>query len=841
MHTTKTLLAAAQLAVLTVPGLLRADISPAGTAAANTAAIQAAIDAAAPTGGTVTLGAGLFEIDSQLMVTNGVTLEGQGWERTTIKQTAAPGANTRVMTIDGGSTVSQVTLTGGRTAATWANGSGAGAYVKDGTISWCRITGNATGAGSATANNLYGCAVSFYEGKGRIDHSIIDSNEGGSKSGYCHGGGIGIYNPSGTITVDASLVFGNSATGDGGGIYASFGNYHNRLTVRNSTIAGNEASGAGGGVYATEYYAANKYSFAIVNSILADNVSGSEGADANLALPSDERIVSGYAAQSCNDLFANGTAALGADSQSDAGSGATWFLDAANGDYHPSSTSPAIGAGAAYEGIGVDLDNVSFAEPPSMGCYENSARAADPTFDPASGSTFFPTTSVALSCETAGATIRYTTDGSTPTDSSTAYTGPISISATTTVKARAYATGLGPSAVATATYTLKRPTPKPADFKKSVEITLATNLASTAITTGIPALVKLDESTITGFDYDDFSLANGGDMMFVGENGDPLPHEVDTWNKDGESLVWVKLPSTAENTKIVLYYGNGAISSEEPEDVWTDYVGVWHFEEATAAATANSYGTYANSTATEGIDGNVALHTVTNEAGRFGKGFRVNDSTGKGIGNFNYGGVWVNDPGSNSPIDGVQNFTISGWFKHGNFEYSWDHIFYKREKSNNTTDKSPYKDAFAIECNASSGTTPNPYARGSSSTGGHKGLPNNLVGQWGYLTFVYEGNVCRLYANGGSLSWVTITACIDNDSPLVFGNNCNIASGLIGDSAWNGWIDEVRYSSGSKSEAWVAAEYKAMNVGETDIFAYGEVQDAGQGGSDRKGTVIAVE
>ena len=798
-----------------------ADVEPAGNPTATRQAIQAAIDAAAPTGGTVTLGAGTFEIDAQLMVTNGVTLLGKGWDSTIIKQTATPGANTRVVTIDDGSTVSHVTLTGGRTSATWASGSGAGAYVKNGTISWCRVSGNATGVGTATANNLYGAAVSFYEGKGRIDHSIIDSNEGGSRSGYCHGGGIGIYNPSGAITIDASLVFGNSATGDGGGIYASFGNYHNLLTVRNSTIAGNESSGTGGGVYTAEYYAANKFSFAFVNSLLADNVSGSEGADPNLALPSDDRIVSGYAAQSSNNLFANGTAALGTDSQSVAGSGSAWFVDAAGGDYHPAPTSPAVGAGTTYAGIDVDLDRISFAEPPSMGCYEYSARAAEPAFSPAPGSTFYPTASVTLSCETAGATIHYTTDGSIPTDSGTAYAAPIVLSATTTIKARAYAAGLGPSAVATATYTYKRPTPKPEAFRKSVEITLKNALASTEITTGLPALVRLSEMTVAGFDYDDFSLANGGDMMFVDANGDPLPHEVDAWDATGESLVWVKIPSTAAGTKIVLYYGNGAVSSEEPEDVWTDYVGVWHFEEATAAATANSYGTYANSTATAGIDGNIAQYTVTNEAGRFGKGFRTNDSTGSKIGNYNHGGVWVADSGTGSPVDGGQTFTISGWFKHGNFDYSWDHLFYKREKSNNSTDKSSYKDAFAIECNASSGTTPNPYARGSSNTGGHKGLPNNLVDQWGYLTFVYEGNVCRLYENGGSLSWVTITPCIDNDSPLVFGNNCNVAAGLIGDSAWNGWIDEVRYSAGSKSAAWVAAEYAAMNVSATDIFAYG--------------------
>ena len=326
-------------------------------------------------------------------------------------------------------------------------------------------------------------------------------------------------------------------------------------------------------------------------------------------------------------------------------------------------------------------------------------------------------------------------------------------------------------------------------------------------------------------------------MMFVDESGAVLPHEVDTWDTDGESLVWVRLPSTAANTKIVLYYGNGAISSEESTDVWTDYVGVWHFNEAIGATVANSYGTYANSTATLGIDGNVAQYAVTNETGRFGKCFRPNNASAAQGANYNYGGVWVNDSGSNSPIDGGQNFTISGWFKHGNYGYSWDHIFYKREKSNNTTDKSQYKDAFAIECNAGSGTTPNPCARGSSNTGGHKGLPNNLVDQWGYLTFVYEGGVCRLYENGSSLSWVTITACIDNDSPLVFGNNCNIAAGLVGDSAWNGWIDEVRYSSGSKSAEWVSAEYAAMNVGETDIFTYGEAK----GTKARSGVIIIVE
>ena len=81
---------------------------------------------------------------------------------------------------------------------------------------------------------------------------------------------------------------------------------------------------------------------------------------------------------------------------------------------------------------------------------------ATPAFSPAACS-FFPSTNVALSCATAGATIRYTLDGTAPTASSTPYSTPIPLAATTTVKARAYAEGMSPSAVVTATYTYVDP------------------------------------------------------------------------------------------------------------------------------------------------------------------------------------------------------------------------------------------------------------------------------------------------------------------------------------------------------------------------------------------------
>ncbi len=793
-------------------------IAPSGdsSGSSDVAAIQSAIDTAG-SGGSVELGSGIFYIDTQLMVTNGVTLAGQGWDNTIIKQVAAtPSEYTRVATVSGGAKVEHVTMTGGRVTGTNYK-FGGGAFVDGGTVSWCCITNNSL----YSANVRFGGGVGFYQGGGTVDHCIVADNSVSTTSvGDVGGGGIGGYYPTGAITIDSCLVFGNrsthnSSSGRGGGIGFDFVNQSATVTVRNTTIVGNSAGEGQNASHGGAVFTANdsKNKFSMVNCIIAGNTTA--GASTTVYL--------NYTGGVDYCLFDIADDKLGDNSLTEDAK----FADADAGDFAIASDSPAKGAGTTYSGIGSDLAGVAFENPPSMGCYEYSNRAAAPAFEPAAGTRFYPSTNVTISCATEGASIYYTLDGSDPTDSSSLYDGPIVLEATMTIKARAYMQDMDPSAVVSATYVYKAPAPKPDGFSKYVEITLATNLAANAITTGIPALVKLSEATISGFDYDDFTFANGGDMMFCDENGSPIPHEVDTWDADGESLVWVKLPSTAENTTITMYYGSIAASSEAPADVWTGYTGVWHFEEATADAAANSYGMYANSTATEGIDGHIAEHTVTNETGRFGKGFRTNDSTGSKAGNYNYGGVWVNDSGDNSPIDGGENFTISGWFKHDQLDYYWDHLFYKRSRSDNDT-SGAYVNAFAIESNSGSGSNPQIKPRGSSDKGKallseNQGLQN----KWAYITFVYDGAVVRVFKNGIETDWTAIDACIDNDAPLVFGNNCNIASGAMGDAAWNGWIDEVRFSKGSKDAAWVAAEYAAMNAGAADIFSYGDAQDTG--------------
>ncbi|MBO4361324.1 MAG: Ig-like domain-containing protein [Paludibacteraceae bacterium] len=92
------------------------------------------------------------------------------------------------------------------------------------------------------------------------------------------------------------------------------------------------------------------------------------------------------------------------------------------------------------------------------GCYLTAYEApvvAAPTFSPAAG-TYTEVKSVTITCTTEGATIYYTTDGTTPTSSSTQYTAAISVGETMTIKAIAIKNSLE-SAVATAAYTINLP------------------------------------------------------------------------------------------------------------------------------------------------------------------------------------------------------------------------------------------------------------------------------------------------------------------------------------------------------------------------------------------------
>jgi hypothetical protein len=125
--------------------------------------------------------------------------------------------------------------------------------------------------------------------------------------------------------------------------------------------------------------------------------------------------------------------------------------------------------------------------------------AATPTFSPAAGTYTYAQT-VKITDSTLGATIYYTTNGTTPTASSTMYTGAIPVNTTETINAIAIASGYAGSAVASATFTINTPPPTVATPTFSPVAGTYTSAQSVTIvdsTTGAVIYYTTDGSTPT--------------------------------------------------------------------------------------------------------------------------------------------------------------------------------------------------------------------------------------------------------------------------------------------------------------------------------------------------------
>jgi hypothetical protein len=88
---------------------------------------------------------------------------------------------------------------------------------------------------------------------------------------------------------------------------------------------------------------------------------------------------------------------------------------------------------------------------------------------------------------------------------------------------------------------------------------------------------------------------NGANLRFALEDGTVLAHEIDTWNADGESLVWVNVPSLEGTTTITAYWGvkdAAAAPTVNPADTWPDFVAVYHLGEGGTTANDSSGNNY---------------------------------------------------------------------------------------------------------------------------------------------------------------------------------------------------------------------------------------------------------
>lgn len=299
-----------------------------------------------------------------------------------------------------------------------------------------------------------------------------------------------------------------------------------------------------------------------------------------------------------------------------------------------------------------------------------------------------------------------------------------------------------------------------------------------------PVLVKLEDNVPLGFHYYQMS-EDGSDLRFCNDYGELYPHEVEEWNPGGVSYVWVKVPEYKQDASMVMCWGKVA-GATLPEvtisDIWSDYVGVWHFAEDSGTAydsTVNKLNGTPKGTRTSemvGVEGVIGKARVNYVADTY-------SSTVKSY-------IQVPDYDSHN-VGGV--FTISGWFKAKDIK-AYHRLFSRRNGANDN-------DGWEAEVN--NGDKKGIKFRGAGGYGTDVTVTvPDLTADWVYIAAVYNNTTLKVYANGVLSTSGTIVTATDNGLPLSFGNDSN------GDEAsWFGWYDEIRLTKQVRSADWIKADY----------------------------------
>lgn len=316
-----------------------------------------------------------------------------------------------------------------------------------------------------------------------------------------------------------------------------------------------------------------------------------------------------------------------------------------------------------------------------------------------------------------------------------------------------------------------------------IPVTVSGYAGSTELT-DFPVLVALEAGSQTGFDYADCATG-GSDLRFADATGALLSHEIETWDTNGTSYVWVKVPSlVGKATTFSGYYGtNGtaALPAVAATDVWSRYAAVFHGGAAIADATGHA--------ALIAPNGTTAAATGGKAGGVMTKG--------------NVKGVTFSNPVTSGALSSIDNFSFSGWFRKsggttsvvfsnkGNGEWNGNGFLALVESGN----------YFSVGV-------------GVNGSGGHQPTSNNNKGKlavdtWGHLAFSYDKAATSLdsYFNGDTIYSTSSARNILDPGKSVW------AFGGFFDgnkNCFQGDMDEVRVLNGTASADWIKAEYDSV-------------------------------
>jgi hypothetical protein len=430
--------------------------------------------------------------------------------------------------------------------------------------------------------------------------------------------------------------------------------------------------------------------------------------------------------------------------------------------------------------------------------FDPQVPVAPPVFSPMTG-TYVGAQAVTISTATPGASIRYTTDGSTPSETAgTVYSGPITVSSTATINAIAYLTGIPDSAIAAGSYTIASSYSSSWGNRKLITVD-HTKVSGSSNLTNFPVLISLTDADLaTVANGGGVGLSDGRDILFTADDGaTKLNHETESYNPStGQLIAWVQVPtvSPTTDTAIYIYYGNTSAGNQQnPTGVWdSNYAGVWHFANGTTLNASDSTshgnnGTIAGATAAPGlIDGGA---------------------------NFNGGAISE----SATTNTNVSLLSVSIWMKSAQAQQSSSTAIFDRRGgpvfNNWILDTSFYGNTYQFCITDDEGSGP--------STGQYCLSSGTLDTDWHYVVGTYDGTIQTLYLDGTAVASNPVSITLGSGSyPLNWGS----ANGS--GQFFNGLLDEARFSGVARSAGWISTEYNNQSSPST-FYTVGSKEGSG--------------
>ena len=352
-----------------------------------------------------------------------------------------------------------------------------------------------------------------------------------------------------------------------------------------------------------------------------------------------------------------------------------------------------------------------------------------------------------------------------------------------------------------------------ADYECSFNVKFA-GYKGVSTLTDFPVLIRLS-AELNEFKY--AKCVDGASLRFADSDGNLIPHEIDTWDPSGTSLVWVKVPSLTRSAVIKVYYGyrgSGTPPAVTASDVWSNgYVGVWHMGAERDSATQSDSTANPITVAKNRSDNAYQDGTNPGVAGKIGKAAEFHlRSDGKG-------GYFGKD--TNGKLDGFESVTIEAWTCQRELYNNFAYLLSKRSGEGNSTALRSYR--FMNQNNVTRPVFFFYYnvTNVLEEISHWPGSPNPALNTWYHQAHLYNGatGYKAWFLDGESKSSSTTAEKVGTLNSLVNGDV------FIGnwDDQWSGGsfpgsMDEVRISSVARSADWIKASHDA--VANEDFASY---------------------